>query len=106
MRTKIAAVAVTAALAGSAGAALVLPTAAGAQSSTTTPTTVTTAPGATAKANRHADVLKGLVSSGTLTQAQAKQLANQANVGVPVSIASGVLSAALTAAATYFFIKD
>jgi hypothetical protein len=45
-------------------------------------------------------------TGSTLTQAQAKQLAGQANVGVPVSIASGVLSAALTAAATYLFVKD
>lgn len=45
-------------------------------------------------------------TGSTLTQAQARQLADQANAGVPVSIASGVLSAALTAAATYFFIKD
>ena len=69
MRTKrstIVAAAVTAALAGGAGAALVLPAAAGAQTSTTTPGTT-----AQTRANRHADVLKGLVSGGTLTQAQA-----------------------------------
>lgn len=42
----------------------------------------------------------------TLSQAQAQQLASQANVGVPVSIGAGVLSAALTGLATYFFLKD
>jgi hypothetical protein len=42
----------------------------------------------------------------TMTQAQAQQVAGQANAGVPISIASGVVSAALTGLATYFFLKD
>lgn len=45
-------------------------------------------------------------TGSTLTQAQAQQLAGQANAGVPISIASGVVSAALTGLATYFFLKD
>ncbi|PZR18385.1 MAG: hypothetical protein DI536_00440 [Archangium gephyra] len=42
----------------------------------------------------------------TLTEAQARQLSEQANAGAVVAITSGVISAGLTAAATYFFLKD
>ncbi|MGV3620870.1 MAG: hypothetical protein ACO1OB_08635, partial [Archangium sp.] len=42
----------------------------------------------------------------TLTETQARQLADQANSGTVVAITSGVISAGLTAAATYFFLKD
>ncbi len=42
----------------------------------------------------------------TLTQQQAQQLADQANVAMPLAIASGAVSAGLTALATWFFLKD
>lgn len=63
MHKKLAAAAISATMLGGAGAALLFPVAAGAQTTTTTP--------ASPRANRHAEVLKGLVTGGTLNQAQA-----------------------------------
>jgi hypothetical protein len=42
----------------------------------------------------------------TLTEEQARSLANQANTNAAVALTSGIISAGLTAAATIFFLKD
>jgi len=78
MRTKIAAVALTAGLAAG-GVALVIPGSAFAAGSTTStptsPTTSATDPAAQRLSNIK-DALKGLVSNGTITQAQADKVAS------------------------------
>ena len=82
MRTKIAAVALTAGLAAG-GVALVIPGSAFAAGSTTsTPSTPTTSPPtsttdpAAHRLSNIKDALKGLVSNGTITQAQADKVAS------------------------------
>ncbi len=42
----------------------------------------------------------------TLSEPRAKQVADEANVGASLAIASGVISAGLVAAATYLFVKE
>lgn len=42
----------------------------------------------------------------TLSEAEARGLADTANTGAAVAITSGIISAGLTAAATYFFLKE